>query len=105
MGIDKPLKPISQTTRNVLRDNVLALRSAHHADLSDREWFERIKVARSTMRHVIEADSGASVDTLAAIAKAYHLEPWQMLVPGLDPLAGVVARAEAPRKRRATVDA
>lgn len=101
MGIDKPLKPIDQATRNILRDNVLALRAAHHADLSDREWFDRIKVARSTMRHVIEADSGASVDTLAAIARAYDLQPWQLLFPGLDAAAESKVAPAVTKKRRA----
>ena len=30
-------------------------------------------------------ESGASIDQLDTLAKVYGLEPWQLLVPNLDP--------------------
>lgn len=43
-------------------------------------------VAQATIGRILKGESKAArLDTIAKIAKAYGLEPWQMLVPGMDP--------------------
>lgn len=44
-------------------------------------------VAQSMVGRILNKDENENVriDTLAKIAKAYGLEPWMMLVPGMDP--------------------
>lgn len=42
-------------------------------------------VGKSTIARARRAETALKIDNLSDIAKAYKLEPWQMLVPGVDP--------------------
>ena len=98
MGARSVKKHVNQKARDVLAANLRALRDARPG--SERAFFRRIAaVPRTTIRHVL--DAGASVDTIALIAliaRAFGLEPWQLLAPGLG-LA--VPRAAKPAKATA----
>lgn len=80
-------------------------------DHSDRQWHAHTRLPRSTIRH-IEADdtpSGTSIDTVEALAQRFHVEPWQLLVPGFDPanppkLDRMEARASKRARTHETTD-
>lgn len=42
-------------------------------------------VAQATIGRILRAETDATIDTLQALAKVFDLEPWQLLVPDLDP--------------------
>lgn len=46
---------------------------------------KRAEVGRGTIERAKKGQTGLSVDNLAKIALAMGLEPWQLLVEGLDP--------------------
>lgn len=99
--VDKPRKTVDNDVRGLVRDAILALREAYGRDrygepLSDRAWYDYLRVPRTTMRHLVEADAGASVDTLALIANRFGLDVWQLLVPGFDPRHPPTLPAVAP---------
>ena len=43
------------------------------------------RVGGGTIQRIKSADVSCGIDTLQAIASAYDLEPWQLLVPAIDP--------------------
>ena len=53
------------------------------------DTFKKIVAAggptNGTLDRIRRMESGASIDQLDALAKIYGLEPWQLLVPNLDP--------------------
>lgn len=84
MGARSQLKQIDQEAREVVAHNLKRVR-ANYANLSDREFFKMLPVPRSTIRHVMSASIGVSVDTLAGIAAGVGLPMWMLLVPDVDP--------------------
>lgn len=66
----------------------LAQLMAHSPDLkSEAKIAAAAKVAKISQRTVNRARNGAQVrlESLAGLAEAFGLAPWQLLVPGLDP--------------------
>lgn len=74
--------PISPT-RGVLAANLRQL-MASNPDLKSSPKLEaRSHVALSTINRVRNKKTAANVDTIYALARAFKLDSWQMLVPGL----------------------
>lgn len=73
------------TSRQVLATNLKALMASHPA----LDTFGKIVAAggpsNGTLDRIRRMESGASIDQLDTLAKIYGLEPWQLLVPNLDP--------------------
>ena len=76
---------ITYTSRQVLAANLKALM----ASLSALDTFCILVAAggpsNGTLDWIRRMESGASIDQLDILAKIYGLEPWQLLVPNLDP--------------------
>lgn len=45
----------------------------------------RSGVAQATIGRILRRETAADLDTVDALARAYHLMAWQLLVPDLDP--------------------
>jgi hypothetical protein len=60
-------------------------------------------IDRRTVDRALDGANAVSVDTLAVIAEAFELEPWHLLVPGLDPEAPPVLLADREAVRDARV--
>lgn len=45
----------------------------------------KTKVGRGTIQRIKEGETSVGVDTLQSIAKAFSIEVWQLMVPGIDP--------------------
>ena len=88
--------------RNVVADNVKALMNHHYA--GDANKPKRLAgasgVALATIQRVMKADNGPSVDTVEAIASAFGLACYQLLIPGIDPTAPDEIAASHERERR-----
>lgn len=65
--------------------NVKALMARTGGPSTQGELHRRSGVAQATIGRILKGDQTARVETVAMIAKAYGLEPWQLLVPGMDP--------------------
>lgn len=59
------------------------------------------KIGQTTVGRIMRAEVNAEIDTIEAVARAFGLQAWQMLVPGLDPKAHpkVLSRADAEKQR------
>lgn len=50
------------------------------------ELSRKSKVGQATIGRILSAEgNNAEIETIAKIAEAYGLEPWMLLIPGMDP--------------------
>lgn len=64
--------------------NVVALMRCGD-DVSRAAVQRRTKLTPGTVQRLEEGQTNIGVDKLAKMAKAFNAEPWQLLIPGLDP--------------------
>lgn len=91
--------------RAVLAANLRALMSRQHPEMTEHELARLAKrhggeLSQSTVHRMLHGQTSCGVDHLATLAMVFELEPWQLLVPDLDPtdppvLASVSKRLEA----------
>ncbi len=72
-------------TKKILAANLNALIATHPEFNSNPKVAKRSKVGLGTVGRIRNAEVSATLDSVAALAEAFGLEPWQLLVPGLDP--------------------
>lgn len=46
---------------------------------------EKSGVGQNTISRILNAGEDSRIETVAKLAKAYDLQPWQLLVPGMVP--------------------
>lgn len=74
-----------KSARQVLADNVKALRERHPELGGLRAWSRRFKVGEATLHRILHADAAIKIDSIEAVAKGFGLPAWMLLVPDLDP--------------------
>ena len=73
------------TPKAVLRQNLKALLESNAGPRSQSDFKRsKKKIAQSTVGRILRGEN-SRIETLGRIAEAYSLEPWQLLVPGMDP--------------------
>jgi transcriptional regulator with XRE-family HTH domain len=78
-----PTKTVSSAFQTVAA-NLEALR-AHYPSLSSQAAIGRAaKVDQKTVGRILNMTNEPSLEVLAKIAKVFGLEPWQLMLPGLD---------------------
>jgi transcriptional regulator with XRE-family HTH domain len=70
-------------SRKILADNLKTLKA--YADLPNAKLAAKCGVSNGTISNALLAKNALDIDTLDAIAKAFHLSAWQLLVPNLEP--------------------
>lgn len=55
-------------------------------------------VGNGTIQRIKTAEVACAIDTLHAIARAFELEAWQLMVPGIDPRNPPVLRQLSPEE-------
>ncbi len=78
--------PMTFDIKQTLAENLVRL--MHHDDahpITQAELARRSKVDQRYIGRLLNAEFNASVKVLEKLAKAFDLQPWQILVPGLDP--------------------
>jgi transcriptional regulator with XRE-family HTH domain len=80
--------------RKTLRTNLQALMDYKHGPRTQSALHRKSKVAQATIGRILR-DSGenARIETDEALAKAYGLDAWQLMVPGMDPANPPVLRS------------
>lgn len=83
-GPKKPKHP--GFMRSVLAENVELLMNKHFEIKSNKpkSLAEEAKVSLSTVQRIIAAEVGASLDNIEAIAGAFGLSAYQLLIPNLN---------------------
>jgi transcriptional regulator with XRE-family HTH domain len=74
-----PPGPINE----VLADNLR--RIIEHEGLNQTSWAARHGAEKKQVQRALRVATSPTLDTLAAIATAANLQPWQLLIPKLDP--------------------
>lgn len=75
-----------QTVQQVLAKNVEALRKAPGMPSSQAAIGKDAGIDQKTVSRILGVKNAPGVDCLDGLAKAFKVEPWQLLVPGLDPI-------------------
>lgn len=73
-----------EDSRKVLRDNVFALMEARYGKENLTQFAIDTKCGPGTSTRIKNARTWLKLDTLEKIARAFGLQPWQLLVPNLD---------------------
>lgn len=76
---------LSTALRHLVAKNVMALRESSDMVRTQNELGRAAKIGQRTVSHLENGDSAANLDTIEAIATAFRLEAWQILVQGLNP--------------------
>ena len=75
--------------RAILRENVLSLLKRRTGELRGNEsGVSRLKslgVTHGTAQRALDGSTSIGIALLAELAAALDVQPWQLLVPGLDP--------------------
>lgn len=96
--------------RVILAQNLTALMAGKIDKESQSALKRRSGVAQATIGRILRKEVNYRIETVAALARAFNLEPWQLLVPDLDPGNLPVLRAASAEEKalyarlRATVD-
>lgn len=80
--------------RKVLSDN---LRRIIGPDSNPSRWAAEHRMDKKPVQRMLAGTHAATIDTIESIAKAAGLQPWQLLLPNLDPInppVFVMTRAE-----------
>lgn len=86
----------AKATRDVLAENLNLLMGAFPSLDSNPKLARKAKLGIGTIARVRNSDAAANLDTLDKLASCFDLQPWQMLVPGLDPKHLPVLRSLSP---------
>lgn len=72
--------------KQTLADNLVRLMHKDDAHtMTQAELARRSKVDQRYIGRLLKAEFNASVKVLERLARSFDLQPWQLLVPGLDP--------------------
>jgi transcriptional regulator with XRE-family HTH domain len=98
------------TPRAVLARNLRNLMATKAGPRSQTALRKKSGVAQATIGRILKQETEAGVETVDRLAKAFGLEGWQMMVPGMDPTNPPVLMAATPAEKalydrlRATVE-
>lgn len=81
----KDEEPISSSTAKVLGENLVRLMAAHPDLNSNPKLAAKTRLGTGTISRLRNGAVDANMDTLERMARAFHVEAWQLLVPGIDP--------------------
>jgi hypothetical protein len=71
--------------RKILWTNVQALMDWRYGGESQGRFIKDTGCGNGTITRIKQQRTSVGIETLQKIARAYGLEPWHLLVPGLDP--------------------
>lgn len=91
---------MGRSPRDILADNLRRLRDARpHLDT-----LPKIAAAggpsNGTLDRIQRRAAGASIDTLERLAAVFELEPWQLLIDGLEPNNPPLVRGTSAAERK-----
>lgn len=72
--------------RQVVAQNLKALMNEHFREAGDKPMAlaKASGLSKSSVQRILAQETGASLDNLEALAAAFHLSAYQLLVPALD---------------------
>lgn len=90
----------ASSTAKVLGKNLTTLMAAHKDLNSNPKLAKKTKLSGSTISRMRNGQVDANLDTLERLSQAFHVEPWQLLVPNVEAgnLPVLMPISEAERK-------
>ena len=70
---------------SIVGDNLDTLMKHREGLSTNHRVADKIKIPARTVGRIRNAETSCQIDTLAKLAKAFDIEPWQLLVPNYDP--------------------
>src|SRR5688572_23412544 len=88
--------------REVLAQNISKLMQHHYRDTPNKplRLAKEAGVSLSTVQRLINKETGASLDNIEAIASAFQLSSYQLMLPALDPKNPQVVRGATKDEER-----
>lgn len=88
--------------RRILADNVLKLMQKQYPNAGNKPGAlaKSAGLSLSTVQRVLAQDQGASIDIIEALAEAFDVSVYQLLLPALDPDNPQVVREAAAAEKR-----
>lgn len=90
----------ASSTAKVLGVNLQALMSAHPELGSNPKLAKKTDLGTGSISRLRNGEVDATLSTLQKIAKAFDLQAWQLLVPGLDPKHVPTLRHHTEQERK-----
>lgn len=81
-----------KSVQEILAENVAALMKHRHDVRTEKQLRDRAKIGGGTLEGIRKRTKAPTVVTLEKLAHAFDLEPYQLLIPDLDPANPLVAR-------------
>lgn len=96
-----------QRAQDVLAENVVALMTERWGRPSSGKLAKESGLGVGTVHRIRSAESAAGVDSVESIAGVFGAQPWQLLVPGLDPhhMPGLSVMSPMARQLACALDA
>ena len=83
----------TKPTKDVLAENINTLMRVNTSLDSNPKVSGKADLGTGSISRIRNADGAINLDTLDKLAKCFDLQPWQMLVPELDPKSPPVLRS------------
>lgn len=87
------------TPRAVLAQNLKALMKTKGGPNSQIALGKKSGVAQATIGRILKQETAASIETVDQLARAFGLEGWQLMVPGMDSQNPPVLMAATPAEK------
>ena len=71
--------------KNVVWANVAALMAHHYGRENLNRLARECQIGLATAQRIKHQQTSVGIDVLERIAERFALQPWQLLVPGIDP--------------------
>lgn len=97
---DKQEASTASATAKVLGANLAALMAAHKELNSNPKLAKKTGLGTGTISRVRNGEVDVNLATLEQLAKAFHVETWQLLVPQMEPNNLPALQALSPQERR-----
>lgn len=89
-----------KSLRDVVSSNIAKIMDNPDSPLTQAEVGKRSGLPQRTVGRLKNGSTAASLTTLGAISKGLGVEPWQLLVPDLDPSNPPMFIPTSPDERR-----
>jgi hypothetical protein len=95
------------TVEQILAKNLKALMEANarrglgtQMAVAEATRHKGAAIDQTTVSRILRAEVKVQLDTLEAIARAFEVEPYQLLIPGLNPKNPQILRSLSPTEER-----
>lgn len=83
MSLTVRYPPMGDRLKRVLWENVAALMHAKYGGENINKLSREAGVGPASIQRIKEAETSVGLDVVAKVAKALHVDPWQLLFPKL----------------------